>query len=75
MSGQRWPAEALSRWAGSVPAAAEAAGLTRRTGYRWAERGALLDDWTADRAAVALGLHPAMVWPGWFAEAPVGSRR
>ena len=25
-----------------------------------------LTDVQADRWAVALGLHPAMVWPGWF---------
>ena len=39
---------------------AELAGVSRRTVARWRTRG--LELYTADRCAVALGLHPSHVW-------------
>jgi lambda repressor-like predicted transcriptional regulator len=41
------------------------AGYTERTGCRW-RPDVLLTDERADRAACALGMHPAEVWPAWF---------
>jgi lambda repressor-like predicted transcriptional regulator len=29
-----------------------------------------LDEWTADRIATALGVHPADLWPSWYDDAP-----
>ena len=34
---------------------------------RWAEEG--LGDVAADHAAVAIGFHPASIWPEWFPDA------
>lgn len=39
-------------------------GVSTRTVHRWQRNG--LTDTQADRAAVALGLHPANVWPDWW---------
>lgn len=39
-------------------------GLTRTTIDTWHHRG--LSDTQADRAAIALGTHPANIWPTWF---------
>lgn len=50
--------------AGSVLALAEAVGFTSRTVHRWAHTG--IADSYADEAAVALGLHPGLVWPEWW---------
>jgi len=44
---------------------AAAVHVSRRTVQRWARHG--LSDTAADRAAIALGVHPAQVWPGWVA--------
>lgn len=43
---------------------ASAVGVTDRTLQRWDRDG--LDEWQADRAAIAVGLHPALVWPSWL---------
>ena len=50
---------------GATPAAlARAIGVTARTVYRWRHAGVIPAD-HADRAAVALGHHPAELWPSW----------
>ena len=43
-------------------------GICRRTLHRWAHDG--IPPMSADRAAIALGLHPASVWPcdWWLAD-------
>jgi hypothetical protein len=46
-------------------AIAEVLGCHRRQGQEWRKRGSLTTLW-ADRAAVALGLHPALIWDGWY---------
>lgn len=48
----------------SLTELADATGFSRRTATRWRAAGGL-DDRMADAAAVALGLHPALIWPGW----------
>ena len=50
-------------------------GLAARVGHvAW--RAGMLDDITADRWAVACGLHPELVWPGWCdAGLTVGDRQ
>lgn len=62
---QRWPLEPLLEAAGRPPLAALArwCHAHQRQVYRWREYG-LSDEW-ADRAAILLGLHPALVWDGW----------
>jgi hypothetical protein len=47
---------------GSNRAAAARVGVHPRTMDRW-RRGAMIRSTTADRAAVALGLHPCLIWP------------
>lgn len=73
----RWrPTTAQNRHGGpqgpgefSSTALAEACGVTRRTVSRWRHRGLTWDK--ADKAACALGLHPASVWGGdWWAVVP-----
>lgn len=61
----RWPLEPLLAVTNlpNVRALERAAGLTSGAGRRWEHRG--LTDETADRVAVALGRHPAEVWPDW----------
>lgn len=39
-------------------------GVDKRTVYRWRETG--LTFWQADKAAGALNLHPALIWPDWL---------
>ena len=60
-----WPYRA--RWvAAGRPDAGRAARsyrVSRRTIYRWQRYG--LSHRAADRAAIALGLHPISVWPDW----------
>lgn len=49
---------------------AEAVGCSRRAVHRWRHAGLTWD--AADRAAVAVGLHPANVWGReWWASVPV----
>ena len=65
----RWPVEPL------VVAVGGRGGLAARVGHvAW--RAGMLDDITADRWAVACGLHPELVWPGWCdAGLTVGDRQ
>ena len=66
----RWPVGPLAEAAG-IPTGSDgwASNLARRVGvdrrnvHRWVHDG--LSYIRADEAAVALGLHPALVWPGW----------
>ena len=58
-----WPLAPLAA-ATSTPNLAGAIGVSASTLARYAAEG--LTDWQADRAAIALRLHPALVWPGWF---------
>lgn len=46
-----------------VPRLAEVLGMTPRNVQRRKHMG--LDEWEADRLAVAYDLHPAAVWPEW----------
>lgn len=43
---------------------ARVAGVSRRTVCRWKALG--MNQWIADRLAIALGYHPAVVWPEWY---------
>lgn len=45
---------------------AHVCGVNRITVYRWRDTG--LSTYQADRAAVAVGLHPLNVWPDWGRE-------
>lgn len=62
---RRWPLEPLLAASGcaTVSAIEARTGLPRGIGRRWVTHG-LTDD-AADRVAVALGRHPAEVWPDW----------
>ena len=69
-AGPRWPLVDLLVADGirldGGPWASRAAirfGVHRRIVYRWRDEGLTTD--AADRAAIAAGLHPAMVWVGW----------
>lgn len=42
----------------------ELTGINRRTLCRWTREG--IDFLNADRIAVAIGLHPSLIWPEWF---------
>ena len=43
----------------------KAVGVERHVVRRWQRKG--LTVWEADRAAVAAGVHPANLWPEWWA--------
>lgn len=49
---------------GNGSALARALGCDHTQVSRWRSQGLPLD--SADRVAVALGLHPAEVWPDWY---------
>lgn len=53
---------------GQLRAAAEnrALGVDRAQRYRWRQIGISVYD--ADRLAVRLGTHPALIWDDWFAD-------
>lgn len=55
----------LERLAGntSVSDFARQAGVSARSVWRWRHHG--LDEWRADRLAIAFGFHPCEVWPEW----------
>jgi hypothetical protein len=59
----RLPLEPLVRRYGTVCGLARALGVHRTQASRWRAMGVPLD--TADRLAVAVGLHPCEVWPEW----------
>ena len=44
-------------------------GLPAQRYYRW--RREPLTEARADRIAVNLGLHPVLLWPSWFMDAPI----
>lgn len=60
----RFPFDPLAEAAGNPSPAvlARQLGLHRRTVHRWRAAGCVPDR-QADRAAVALGHHPAEIWP------------
>jgi hypothetical protein len=64
----RWPVEPLFRaaQADTVLDLAMFTGFTARTIHRWLHNG--IPDRNADRAAVALGLHPMTIWPNYCDE-------
>jgi hypothetical protein len=68
--GPRWPLEALLRYTGQSQAAfARRIGVCATTVRRAEQRG--LTDRQADRWAIAVGVHPSLIWgPAWFAAAP-----
>lgn len=61
----RWPLAPLLIAAGhpSADVIAMQLGVSPRSIWRWHHRG--LTDRQADRAAIALGYHPANIWPDW----------
>jgi len=61
-----WPLEALldAIGASSIRSAADALGVDRRQLHRWRAAGGLSDA-VADRCAISIGTHPALVWEGW----------
>ncbi len=64
MSGHRWPWSPLAdHLGGSVRSQAALLGTTDRQVYRWRSYG--LTDEQADRFAITIGSHPAIVWPDW----------
>ena len=62
----RWPLQPLFEAAGTseYTELAYLTGFRTRTIHRWAAAG--ISDNNADRAAIALGLHPYTIWPEWF---------
>lgn len=62
----RFDVTVLARLVGAATAAhlATMTGVSVRTVWRWRARG--LTPLQADRAAVACGLHPGVVWPTWW---------
>lgn len=65
MTAQRFPLAPLRRAHPiSVGLLAEHIGVSRRTVCRYARHGMTEDQ--ADRAACALGTHPAIVWHEWL---------
>lgn len=53
----------------SVNGLAREIGKPRRTVHRWRQTGAVPAS-SADQAAVALGHHPAEIWPSWGTDTP-----
>ncbi len=65
----RFPFEPLVRaaQADGIAALARALGVTPRTVHRWANAG--VPAHAADRAAIAIGSHPACLWPRQWSDA------
>jgi hypothetical protein len=59
----RYPFEPLASEArtSTIGILAQRIGVSRRTLHRWAKNGVPVEQ--ADRAAIALGSHPAYLWP------------
>lgn len=71
MTGHRWPWEPLGAIvAGSLSTQAARLGVHPRQVPRWRTEG--LSDAMADRCAIAVGLHPSIIWPGWDGEGDDG---
>ena len=74
-TGRQWPTTPLLAaadrlhstltWRDTEDAVRTALGVSRDTLRLWRKVPAMLTDEQADRYAVALGLHPSQVWPGW----------
>jgi hypothetical protein len=75
LTAMRWPFAPLLDAAGrpSVDALAGWLGVSPRTIWRWHHRG--LTDRQADRAAIALGQHPANIWTDWHHAYTAGPAR
>jgi hypothetical protein len=71
----RWPLAPLRDAAGAATTAVLARRLdvSVRTVWRWNHHG--LSDIQADHAAIALGLHPALVWSDWLTAASAPALR
>lgn len=66
-SAQRYPLASLIELTGPLShgrVAELVGGVARSTVCSWERRG--LDEYRADELAVAVGLHPALVWPRWL---------
>lgn len=68
---RRWPLQPLLQYGcddvlevQTIRHLARRVGASERTVWRWRLAG--LTDQAADWAAIALGVHPCMVWPDWF---------
>jgi transcriptional regulator with XRE-family HTH domain len=66
--GRRLPLGPVRARSGSITQRelATAAGVALRTVSRWWARGSV-PAWAADELAVAVGEHPALLWPEWLA--------
>ena len=64
--GKRWPVQPLFHAAQTtqVLELALVIGISARTIHRWMHAG--ISDRQADQAAIALGLHPSLIWTEWF---------
>lgn len=61
----RWREPDNSRGATDLARIAQALGIDRNIVRYWINRGGLTER-AADHAAVALGMHPAEIWPEWW---------
>lgn len=70
-TGYRFPATKLlelfdeKTWASSI---GEILGVGRSAIQTWRQGKTYFDQWSADRYAIRLGMHPAQIWPEWFEE-------
>jgi lambda repressor-like predicted transcriptional regulator len=64
---ERFSLDPVLRRFGTVGEAADHLGVSVRSLYRWMKDG--LSWQRADEVAVRLGVHPANIWPDWFAAA------
>jgi lambda repressor-like predicted transcriptional regulator len=64
MTGARLSLEPLVRRYGSVSGLARALGRDRAQLAKWRRDG--LPIMSADRLAVAVGMHPVELWPDWY---------
>lgn len=65
----RYAYEPLAQAIGAVQnlaVVADALDVSTGTLARWRQDG--LSQWRADRAAIAIGSHPALIWPTWISD-------
>jgi len=64
----KYQALQLARLTGelSITKTAVIFGIHRSTVLRWRNPRTMLDQWEADRYAVAIGKHPSEIWADWF---------